>query len=68
MIQGRIKCYFEARGYGFIEDNDGREVYFHLSVVESQRPTSIRDGASVYFDAISTGIGLEAFKVRVMEY
>ena len=67
MILGRIKCYFEARGYGFIEDHDGREVYFHLSVVESGRPTSIRDGASVYFDVINTGIGLEAYKVRVMD-
>ena len=66
MIIGRIKCYFEARGYGFIEDNDGREVYFHLSVVESEPSSSIRDGASVYFDVINTGIGLEAFKVRVV--
>ena len=66
MILGRIKCYFEARGYGFIEDNDGREVYFHLSVVEGVQTGTIRDGASVYFDVISTGIGLEAFKVRVM--
>ncbi len=66
MIIGRIKCYFEARGYGFIEDNDGREVYFHLSVVEGVQTATIRDGASVYFDVISTGIGLEAFKVRVM--
>lgn len=65
MTFGRIKCFFESRGYGFIEDHFGREVYFHLSSIEASDRNQIVDGACVYFDAITTGLGLEAYKVRV---
>jgi cold shock CspA family protein len=65
MTFGRIKCFFESRGYGFIEDHNGREVYFHLSSIEGGPSAQIVDGACVYFDAITTGLGLEAYKVRL---
>lgn len=67
MHLGRIKCFFHGRSYGFIEDHEGREVYFHLSSVEQsvENSANISTGAAVYFDVISTGIGLEALRVRV---
>lgn len=65
MISGRIKCFFESKGYGFIEDFDGREVYFNLSVIENA--SEITNGASVYFDVINTGMGLEAFTVQLAD-
>ncbi len=61
---GRIKCFFQARGYGYIEDFDGREIYFHLAVVEPGMHRGIMSGAEVYFEAITTGMGLEALRVR----
>jgi len=65
MICGRIKCFFEAKGYGFIEDFDGKEVYFHYTSVEGARPTELVSGTTVYFEALNTGIGLEAYRVQV---
>jgi cold shock protein len=65
MTCGRIKCFFQAKGYGFIEDFDGREVYFHYTSVEGAAPYDIVDGATVYFDVINTGLGLEANRVKV---
>ena len=65
MILGRIKCFFEARGYGFIEDYDGREVYFHLSSVQDARGGALVHGANCYFDLINTEMGLEALSVRL---
>jgi cold shock CspA family protein len=65
MTFGRIKCFFESRGYGFIEDHNGREVYFHLSSIEESQRGQIVGGECVYFDAITTGLGLEAYKVRL---
>lgn len=64
MILGRIKCFFEARGYGFIEDYDGNEVYFHLSSVQNSG-SEIVHGASCYFDVIRTEMGAEALTVRL---
>lgn len=63
MICGRIKCFFQARGYGYIEDFDGREVYFHTSSVEGVSPNDIVSGATVYFEVLTTGMGLEAYRV-----
>jgi cold shock CspA family protein len=65
MHLGRVKCFFQGRDYGFIEDHEGREVYFHLSVVERGPANMIAQGATVYFDLISTGMGFEALRVRV---
>jgi len=64
MICGRIKCIFQSRGYGFIEDHTGREVYFNISSIEDVRPENIERGSMVYFDLINTSIGLEAMRVR----
>jgi len=65
MTCGRIKCFFKSKGYGYIEDFDGREVYFHYTAVEGTAPYDIVDGATVYFEAINTGIGLEANRVTM---
>ena len=64
MNEGRIKCYFQNRGYGYIECYDGQEVYFALTAVEGSGGHSLIEGATVYFEAITTGIGLEALRVR----
>jgi len=66
MIHGRVKCYFQSKGYGFIEDNDGREVYFHLTSVDGATPNDIAIGAGVAFDIITTELGLEALYVRML--
>ncbi len=65
MINGRVKCYFHSKGYGFIEDFDGREVYFHFSAVEGATANDIVIGAGVAFDVITTELGLEAFCVHL---
>ena len=64
MIHGRVKCYFQSKGYGFIEDNDGREIYFHLTAVDGTAASDISIGEGVAFDVITTELGLEALYVR----
>jgi CspA family cold shock protein len=66
MICGRIKCFFQARGYGYIEDFQGQEVYFHYTSVEGVTLHDIVSGATVYFEAINTGLGLEAHRVQML--
>jgi cold shock protein len=65
MICGRIKCYFESKGYGYIEDYDGHEVYFHFTSVEGAGSAELVSGTTVYFEALKTGMGLEAHRVQV---
>ena len=65
MTCGHIKCFFEAKGYGFIEDFEGHEVYFHYTVFEGANIYDIVNGATVYFETINTSLGLEASRVRM---
>lgn len=66
MTCGRVKCFFQSRGYGYIEDFDGREVYFHYTSLEGAAPSTIVSGATVYFEVINTGLGLEANRVTML--
>lgn len=65
MNKGRVKCFFPMRGYGYIEDNDGHEIYFNTSVIDGGTWQLLADGADVYYEAITTTIGLEALRVRL---
>jgi cold shock CspA family protein len=65
MNAGRIKCFFPSRGYGYIEDVDGREVYFSLSAIAADAGARIADGLNVYYEAITTSLGLEALRVQL---
>lgn len=65
MTCGRVKCFFQSRGYGYIEDFDGREVYFHYTSLEGALTCNIVSGATVYFEVIKTGLGLEANRVTL---
>lgn len=65
MDVGRVMWFNEANGFGFIKDDDGREVYFHYTaIVNSETKKSIPGGALVYFDLFQTSIGWEASNVR----
>ena len=66
MNKGRVKCFFPSRGYGYIEDNEGREVYFNLSSIDNTMWSSLADGTDVYYEAITTAMGLEALSVQVV--
>ena len=67
MHVGRIKCFFQNRGYGYIEDGEGREVYFSLSAIDPGSDRFLSNGSQVYYHAITTGLGLEALRVQPIE-
>ncbi|NQY99581.1 MAG: cold shock domain-containing protein [Bdellovibrionales bacterium] len=63
MTIGKIKWYDQAKGYGYILQLDGQEIYFHYtSIAERQRSVSV--GSSVTYDLIETRMGFEASNVR----
>ena len=51
MLYGTIVTYFEDKSYGFIRSDTGKDIFFHLSVIESeQTPPQIRVGQSVKYE------------------
>jgi CspA family cold shock protein len=65
MHSGKIKRIVSDRGFGFISDNDGREVFFHQSGVVDAEFSSLKEGDQVEFDIESSPKGPRAVNLHV---
>jgi CspA family cold shock protein len=50
MPKGRVKWFNESRGYGFIEQEDGRDVFVHYSAIAGEGFKTLREGDAVEFE------------------
>jgi CspA family cold shock protein len=62
--RGRVKRFFSGKGYGFITEESGEDVFFHLSDVESRGLPS--QGQEVEFGITETDRGPRAVNVRFL--
>jgi len=63
MHTGKIKKIVSERGFGFISDTDGREVFFHQSALGSLKITDFTEGQEVEFDIENSEKGPRAIDV-----
>lgn len=63
MISGKVKWFNDAKGYGFIELEQGKDVFVHYSVIEAEGYKSLREGQDVAFELESGPKGDHATKV-----
>lgn len=62
MARGTVKFFNEEKGFGFITQEGGEEIFVHVSGIKEQ----IREGDSVEFDIENGKKGLNAVNVRVV--
>ncbi|HID62954.1 MAG TPA: cold shock domain-containing protein [Anaerolineae bacterium] len=62
MARGRVKWFSEDKGFGFIAQADGPDVFVHLSDIENGR--LLRQDEAVEFEEVRTDKGLRAVRVR----
>lgn len=53
-VRGRVKWFSPAKGYGFIGQENGPDIFVHYSAIQSDGYRSLEDGDSVEF-AVETG-------------
>jgi CspA family cold shock protein len=54
MVEGKVKWFNDAKGFGFLEqDNGGPDVFVHHSAIKSDGFRSLQEGAGVTFDVVS---------------
>lgn len=63
MAKGRIKWFNDAKGYGFIEQSNGEDVFVHFSAINMEGFKTLAEGQEVEFEVRQTDKGLQAANV-----
>ena len=66
MATGTVKWFNSAKGYGFIQpDNGGRDVFVHISAVEKAGLSGLNEGAKVSYEEKENRGKMSAENLRV---
>ena len=63
MANGKVKWFNNAKGYGFIEKEDGGDVFVHYSAIQGEGYKTLNEGEKVEFDISQGEKGPQAINV-----
>jgi len=63
--QGKVKWFNEAKGYGFIECDEGGDIFVHYTAIEGEGFRTLKEGQDVEFEVRESDKGLQASRVTV---
>ncbi|HSC34486.1 MAG: cold-shock protein [Thermodesulfobacteriota bacterium] len=64
MLKGKVKWFNESKGFGFIEQDNGKDVFVHYSAIEGSGFRTLAEGDEVEFEVVESPKGLQASKVN----
>lgn len=67
MNKGTVKWFNNQKGYGFITDEEGKDVFVHFSGLNMEGLKSLEEGASVEFEVTDGAKGPQATNVTVIK-
>ncbi len=65
MSTGRVKWFNDAKGYGFIETSEGKDIFVHFSAVQMEGFKTLTEGQKVTFDIVDGAKGPQAANVKL---
>ena len=63
MATGKVKWFNDAKGYGFIEQEGGDDVFVHFSAIQMDGFKTLAEGQAVDFEIQNGAKGLHAINV-----
>ncbi|MBO8127315.1 MAG: cold shock domain-containing protein [Firmicutes bacterium] len=63
-MQGKVKWFSAEKGYGFIEREDGDDVFVHFSAIQGEGFRTLEEGQSVKFEIVEGQKGPQAANVQ----
>lgn len=65
MASGRVKWFNDSKGFGFIEQDDGKDVFVHYTAITGEGFKTLQEGMEVSFDLLETDRGPQAANVSL---
>ncbi|HOB29579.1 MAG: cold-shock protein [Dethiobacteria bacterium] len=62
-MQGKVKWFNPEKGYGFIETEEGGDVFVHYSAIQTEGFKTLEEGQEVTFDVVEGDRGKQAENV-----
>ncbi len=67
MFEGKVKWFDPKKGFGFIERDEGDDVFVHFSSIEGEGFKSLEEGQKVTFEIVDSDKGPQASNVNLVE-
>ncbi len=63
-MRGKVKWFNPGKGYGFIESDDGNDIFVHYSAIAGEGFKTLDEGQKVEFEVVPGKKGLQAENVQ----
>ncbi len=63
-VAGTVKWFNDSKGFGFIEQEGGSDVFVHHSAIQADGFKSLKEGQSVTMEVVESQKGLQAENVQ----
>lgn len=66
MATGKVKWFNAEKGYGFITDENGKDIFVHYSSIQAEGFKTLEDGQTVSFEIVEQERGPQASNVKFL--
>lgn len=67
MARGTVKWFDCKKGFGFVVNEEGKDVFVHYSNIQLEGFRSLKDGQIVEYEQFDSGKGLQGKNIKILE-